>query len=106
MQSGSCMHFREVMMMRTNRADLENKLSKIDAALAAHPYNAPDASASREIIEEFKEAGNERIEQELTARGLPGLVDNGRTVAGGLFSYGRLHRRRQKILNKLNRIST
>lgn len=91
--------------MRASRDDLENALREVDDQIAAHPYNTPEAVASREIIEEFEAEGNERVEQELAARGLPGLADNGRTVASGLLSFGRLHRRRQKILKKLERHS-
>ncbi|WP_454117669.1 hypothetical protein [Microbacterium lacticum] len=92
-------------MARANRSALEAELKEIDAAIADHPYNAPEVVASREIIEQFEGEGNERVEQELAARGLPGLADNGRIVATGLASYSRLHRRRKKVLNKLERLS-
>lgn len=93
-------------MSRPSRSALEAELKEVESAIADHPYNSPEAIASREIIEQYEEEGTERVEQELASRDLPGLADNGRAVATGFASFSRLHRRRKKILHKLDRLSS
>ncbi|WP_455133587.1 hypothetical protein [Microbacterium aurum] len=89
------------MFQRKSEAELRAELAVVEAELAAHPWNTPEAIQAREITEQYSEHGADRINEELAARGLPSLTENGKTVAKGMWSYGKLERRRQRIQSKL-----
>lgn len=97
MRGGKVTH----LIKRESESQLRAKLEAVEAELAAHPWNTPEAIEAREITDQFREEGAERTNQELAARGLPNLTENGKTIAKGMWSYGKLERRKHKLLSKL-----
>ena len=85
-------------------AELHAQLHEVDAEIAAHPFNSPQAVEANEVIETFESLGKERIIEELHERGLPSLDQHGLLISKGAISFGRLHRRRMKILRRLEQL--
>ncbi|KAM9861775.1 hypothetical protein ACI1US_02361 [Leucobacter sp. BZR 635] len=58
---------------------------------------------TREITDRFREQGDERINAELAAEGLPNLTEAGNVVARGLWSVARLERKKRVLQRKIAR---
>jgi hypothetical protein len=93
------------VLKRKSEADLRAELTAVEAELAAHPWNTPDAVEAREITDQYSAQGVDSVNEELASRGLPSVAENGKIVAKGMWSYGKLERRRHKLQSKLETIN-
>jgi hypothetical protein len=87
------------------RAELEAELSSVYKLISDHPLGSERHNRANAIIESMEGAGQEAIEAALAEEGLPSLLELGKTQAKGILSFGRLHRRRQKLTNTLDRLA-
>lgn len=93
------------MFKRRSEAELRAELAAVEAGLAEHSWNTPEAVKAREITDQYSDQGVDRVNEELAARGLPSVAENGKMVAKGMLSYGKLERRRHKLQSKLETFS-
>jgi hypothetical protein len=85
-------------------AQLQIELSIVNKQIAEHDFNSAKALEAQFVIEEYK-GDRKKIEEELKNRDLPTLVECGKTVFFGMFAFGRLHRKRQRLEGKIRRIN-
>ena len=78
-------------------------LEKIDAAIASHPFSSEPFIQSSEVIERLGKENGELIFKELRERGLPNPDELGKMQLRHGLGWYRLHKKRKKILKKLQR---
>lgn len=83
---------------------LRRELEQVDAHIAAHPFASPRIRAAHEIVGEGPSRDAAEIERRLADRGLPGVQQLGRTQVAGAWSWWRLHRRRRKLVRRIERL--
>ena len=88
---------------RRDRETLRAELADVRALLAAHPLASHRVRAAHEVIEDNRSRSVAEVDQALEANALPSVVELGRTQVAGLWSWWRLHRRRRKLEQRLER---
>lgn len=88
-------------MSASKRDRLNEKLEVLDREIAEHSFNSPEVLETNRVVEEFESAGTERVEEELKSRGLPSLAAHGLVTAKGAYSFGRLHRKRKAVMDRI-----
>jgi len=83
--------------------DLQRELTQVRARIDTHPLASDRVRAAQNLVEEMKEQGSESaaINEALDARDLPLLHELGSIQVKTLWSWGRLHRRRQRLEDQL-----
>ena len=83
-----------------SHVDLQSRLSRIDAKIAAHPLSSPAVKEAQAVIDSV---GGEKdaASRALAERGLLSLDDLGRIVARGTLSWWNLHRQRNAVMKRL-----
>ncbi|MBD5380304.1 hypothetical protein ACR8AL_00470 [Clavibacter sepedonicus] len=78
-------------------------LVAVDAAIAAHPLSSDRVTRAHAIIETSDRDDRASVEARLADADLPGLAELGRIQVRHSLSWWRLHRRRRRILARLDR---
>ncbi|KZC94060.1 MULTISPECIES: hypothetical protein [Clavibacter] len=92
--------------MTADRGSVEEPrtpLAAVDAAIAAHPLSSERVTRANAIIEASDRDDKAAVEARLAEEGLPGLAELGKIQVRHSVSWWRLHRRRRKILARLDR---
>ena len=91
------------MNSRDRTSRLRLKLTRVDAAIAAHLLSSDRVTSAHAIIEAYGRNDKELVERELAAQGLPGLADLGRIQVRSSYSWWKLHRQRNTVVKSLSR---
>lgn len=83
---------------------VERKISRLDSDIAKHPLASGPIAEAQSVIDAYKGQGEERIAECLAERGLPTLQEVGKVTLKSMISWGRLHRRRKKLVDKRERL--
>ena len=85
------------------RARSEAELAAVDDAIATHPLSSDRVTRANAIIEASDRDDKAAVEARLAEEGLPGLAELGKIQVRHSVSWWRQHRRRRKILARLDR---
>ncbi|WP_104196236.1 hypothetical protein [Cryobacterium sp. M15] len=94
------------MFSRESQPELQIKLEAADAAVAAHPLAAERIKRAHAIIESTDSADKDLVEQKLAEEGLPDLAEIGLIQVRNSVSWWKLHRERNKITDKLEKLDS
>lgn len=83
---------------------LRRELEQVDAHIAAHPFASPRIRVAHEIVGEGPSRDAAEIERQLADRGLPDAEELGRVQVAGSWSWWKLHRRRRKLVRRIQRL--
>ena len=83
---------------------LQADIEEVDARIAAHPLSSAPVKAAHAIIESHGGNDKEAVSRELTEHDLPGLEELGRIQLVGSASWWRLHRDRNRLTKKIERL--
>ncbi|OUE28292.1 hypothetical protein [Clavibacter michiganensis] len=78
-------------------------LAAVDAAIAAHPLSSDRVRRAHAVVEAGDRDDRAAVDRQLAEAGLPGLAELGRIQVRHSLSWWRLHRRRRRILARLDR---
>lgn len=87
-----------------SRADLDSRLREVDSEIAGHPFSSEAVKAAHSVIDSVSDGDKEAITRELSARGLPTLEELGKMQVKHGYAWWKLHRRRRRLLAKIERI--
>ena len=90
------------MFHRESRDGLESRLAEIDAKIASHPLSSPAVKDAQAVVD-AQGGEKDAASRELSERGLPSLEELGKVVARGTASWWNLHRKRNRVIKKLER---
>jgi hypothetical protein len=91
------------MFGKASLEELQETLASTEAAIASHPLASEPVKQANAVIETTKAEGNEAVDRDLAARGLPDLETLGRITVQGSTSWWKLHRDRKLLLRKIDR---
>ncbi len=89
--------------MTADPAAARDPLAAVDAAIAAHPLSSERVTRANAIIEAADGDDKAGVEARLAEERLPDLAELGRIQVRHSVSWWRLHRRRRRILARLDR---
>ncbi|WP_316298904.1 hypothetical protein [Clavibacter michiganensis] len=89
--------------MTADPAAARDPLAAVDAAIAAHPLSSERVTRANAIIEASDGDDKAGVEARLAEERLPDLAELGRIQVRHSISWWRLHRRRRRILARLDR---
>lgn len=92
-------------MDRKSDHALQAKLESIDAAIAAHPYSSERFKGANAVIAATGKDGKDLVERELAENDPPGLEELGKIQLRGTASWWKLHRERNKVAKKIERLT-
>jgi len=93
------------MFSKPSIAKLREQLKATDAAIAAHPLSSEAVVKANAIIESSKGESNDVINQRLTEKGLPDLEAMGRITLKESTGWWKLHRERNTLTKKIDKLS-
>lgn len=85
---------------------LEHEHAELEELIAAHPLSSRRIRAAERLVDEGRSRDTARIDEQLTAAGLPRVEELGRTYASSLWSWWRLHRRKRTLEHRIRRART
>jgi hypothetical protein len=88
---------------RRDREMLRAELADVHALIAAHPLASDRIRAAHEVIEENRSRSRAEVDEALAGSASPSVAELGRTQVAGLWSWWRLHRRRRKLEQRIER---
>ncbi|MFC6356542.1 hypothetical protein [Luethyella okanaganae] len=89
---------------RESVPELEAKLEEIDADIARHPIASEKVKKAHRIVENRGDKSDADLTHALAASGLPALEELGRIQLEHTGSWWRLHRARNKIITKIQKL--
>ncbi len=92
------------MFKRDSIDEVQLKLDKVDAEIAAHPLASDPVKEAQALIDAKGGQDNDAVEAELAARNLPDLKELGKIQLSGTRSWWSLHRRRNKLIKERERL--
>jgi len=93
------------MMNRKSGAELQAKLESVDAAIATHQLSSEPVTRAHAIIEAIGKDNKALLERELAEQRLPDLEELGRIQLRGTASLWKLHRERNKVVKKIEKLT-
>jgi hypothetical protein len=84
---------------------LQAKLEAVEAALRAHPFESEQVKNAYAIVDARKGDDKAEIQRELAENGLPSLAALGVIQLRGTASWWRLHRKRNSLFRKIERLT-
>ena len=92
------------MFQKESREDLEARLRALDEEISAHPLASEPVKQAHQIVERHNENDKDAIAKDLAEHGLPSLDKLGKIQLEHTGSWWRLHRNRNKIVKKLDKL--
>lgn len=92
------------MFRQESSDELEAKLQRIEAEIAAHPLASERVERAHAIVEAGDREDKEAIDRALADQGLPSLEELGKIQLQGTASWWRLHRDKKKLEAKLHKL--
>lgn len=94
------------MFNSKSQQELQAKLDAADAAIAAHPLSSERIKRAHAIIESTDGDDKELVEQKLADEDLPNLAEVGLIQVRNSVSWWKLHRERNKVADKLEKLGS
>lgn len=92
------------MFNRESEEDLQTKLDSANAAIAGHPLASEPVTRAHALIESTNSDEKELVNKKLEDAGLPDLAELGKIQVRHSLSWWKLHRERNKIARKLEKL--
>ncbi|PPI41718.1 MULTISPECIES: hypothetical protein [unclassified Rathayibacter] len=91
------------MAKRKSLEELRRKLASANAAIAAHAFSSDEVTRAYAIIES-SEKDKKLVAKRLEEEGLPDMVELGKIQLRNTVSWWKLHRDRNKIAARLDKL--